>query len=269
MANALTHRDYGRVGAVRVKLDNDALEVGDPGGLVEGVTLENLRTVPPHPRNPALADAFKRIGLVERAGRGVDLIYRGILRYGRPRPDYSRTSSTSVVVRLSMAEADLDFLRLILEEEERRGGALPIDSLVVLAELRESRRLSSQEAAERLGMEQQDARRTLEGLTEGGLLEAHGAKKGRTYTLSGRLYRELGRKSEYVRQSGFAPIQQDEMVVRYVREHGRITRREAAELCRLDPRRAGKLLQRLDREGRLARKGAGRGAFYVCGTGKE
>jgi ATP-dependent DNA helicase RecG len=30
----------------------------------------------------ALANALKRIGLVERTGRGGDLIYRGMLRYG-------------------------------------------------------------------------------------------------------------------------------------------------------------------------------------------
>lgn len=269
VANALTHRDYARLGAVHIKLENEALEVSNPGGLVEGVTLQNLRTVSPHPRNPALADAFKRIGLVERAGRGVDLIYRGVLRYGRPRPDYSRTTSTSVVVRLSMAEADLDFLRLILEEEERRGGPLPIDSLVVLAELRESRRLSSQDAAERLGTDQQEVRRILERLTEAGLVDAHGAKRGRSYTLSSRLYREMGRKSEYVRQSGFDRIQQDEMVIKYAREHGRITRREAAELCRLGPRPAGKLLQRLVAQGRLVQHGTRRGAYYTVAEGEE
>lgn len=49
LANALTHRDYSRLGAVHVKLENDALVVSNPGGLMEGVTLENMLTVPPHP----------------------------------------------------------------------------------------------------------------------------------------------------------------------------------------------------------------------------
>ncbi|MFB6261256.1 MAG: DNA glycosylase AlkZ-like family protein, partial [Thiohalorhabdaceae bacterium] len=203
------------------------------------------------------------IGLVERSGRGVDLIYRGLLRYGRAQPDYSRTTRSSVVVRLSMAAADLDFLRLILEEEERRGGPLPVESLMVLSALREARRLSSQDLAEALDMEQAQARQVLEPMVEAGLVEAHGAKRNRTYTLSGRLYRELGQKAEYVRQSGFDRVQQDEMVLKYVREHGRITRREAADLCRLGPRQAGKLLQRLVGEGRLAQHGTRRGAFYT------
>lgn len=265
LANALTHRDYARLGAVHVRLDNEALQISNPGGFVEGVTLDNLLTIPPNPRNPALADAFKRLGLVERAGRGVDVIYRGLLSYGRPRPDYGTTTRTSVVVRLSMAAADAAFRRLILEEEDRRGGPLPIHSLVVLAELRQSRRMSSRDLADRLGIDQAEARRNVEHLMEAGLVDAHGAKRGRTYTLSGRLYRELGQKSEYIRQARYEPIQQDEMVMRYAREHGRITRREAAELCHLEPRRAGKLLQRLAREGRLAQHGSRRAAYYTLG----
>ena len=44
----------------------DLLVVSNPGGFVEGVTLDNLLVVEPRPRNPQLADAFKRIGLAER-----------------------------------------------------------------------------------------------------------------------------------------------------------------------------------------------------------
>ena len=89
--NALVHRDYARLGPVRVCWERDQLIISNPGGFVEGVTLANLLTTEPKPRNPKLADAFKRIGLVERTGRGVDLIYSGMLRFGRPAPDYSES----------------------------------------------------------------------------------------------------------------------------------------------------------------------------------
>ncbi len=108
-ANALVHRDYHRLGAVHVRLDDYGLTVSNPGGFVEGVTLQNLLVTEPRPRNQALADAMKRIGVVERSGRGVDKIYRGLLRFGRPVPDYSRTDSHSVVVSLATGAADLLF----------------------------------------------------------------------------------------------------------------------------------------------------------------
>ena len=88
VANALIHRDYHRMGAVYVRLNDEGLTISNPGGLVEGVTLANLLSTEPRPRNRALADAMKRIGIVERSGRGVDTIYRGMLRFGRPEPDY-------------------------------------------------------------------------------------------------------------------------------------------------------------------------------------
>ena len=93
IANAITHRDYALRGAVHVRLSGESLTISNPGGFVEGVTLNNLLVTEPRPRNPALADALKRIGLVERTGRGVDLIYRGLLRYGRHVPDFSLRGS--------------------------------------------------------------------------------------------------------------------------------------------------------------------------------
>ncbi|MBN8749577.1 Uncharacterised protein [Xylophilus ampelinus] len=135
VANALVHRDYHRLGAVHVRLDDDGLTISNPGGLVDGVTVANLLVTEPRPRNPALADAMKRIGLVERSGRGVDAIYRGMLRFGRPEPDYRCTDSNSVVLRLSTAHADEAFLRMVVEEEGRRKTPLPIDTLIALAAL--------------------------------------------------------------------------------------------------------------------------------------
>lgn len=35
--------------------------ISNPGGFVEGVTINNLLTAEPHGRNPALADVMKRI----------------------------------------------------------------------------------------------------------------------------------------------------------------------------------------------------------------
>ncbi|WP_200919875.1 ATP-binding protein [Duganella sp. Leaf126] len=111
------------------------------------MTLSNLLTTVPRPRNRTLADAMKRIGVVERSGRGVDKIYRGLLRFGRPEPDYRRTDATSVILRLATTDADEAFLKRVVEEEGRRGSALPIDSLIPLAALRDLKRLTTEELA--------------------------------------------------------------------------------------------------------------------------
>lgn len=111
--NALVHRDYARLGAVHVRIDDDGLTISNPGGFVEGVTLQNILVTEPRPRNPLLADIAKRIGLAERTGRGIDRIFAGLLRYGRPAPDYSRTSGDSVVLRMTSVETDVTFMELV------------------------------------------------------------------------------------------------------------------------------------------------------------
>lgn len=265
VANALIHRDYHRMGAVHLRLEDDALVISNPGGLVEGVTLANLLVTEPRPRNHSLADAMKRIGVVERSGRGVDTIFRGMLKFGRSSPDYSRTDAHSVVVRLPTEAADLDFRRLVVEEERRRTSELPIDSLIALAAIRELKRVTADELAARIQRDAASAKRTLEALTEAGLVEAHGSTRGRSYTLSASLYQAAGDKAGYTRQAGFSALQNEQMVLSYVRQHGQIRRAEAMELCRLSEDQAKKLLARLRDEERLEQHGTRRGAFYTVG----
>lgn len=52
------------------------------------------------------------------------------------------------------------------------------------------------------------------------------------------------------------------MVLQYVERHGRITRREAAELCRIGPYQASRLLDRLVKDERLCRYGVLKGTWY-------
>ncbi len=265
LANALTHRDYSRLGAVHVRLENEALVISNPGGFVEGVTLDNLLTTEPRPRNPALADAFKRTGLVERTGRGVELIYRGLLRYGRPGPDYVRTDAHSVVLRVLLGDADLDFLRLVLAEEQQQGQPLPIDSLIVLSALRQHRRLNREELASLIQRDQAAANQTLEVLREHGLVQSHGRTKGATFTLAPNVYARFDQQVEYTRQAGFSRLQQEQMVRSYVLQHATVTRSDVMELCRISDRQATRLLKRMTDEEMLASQGELRWRKYAPG----
>ena len=263
VANALVHRDYHKPGAVHVRLENDALVVSNPGGLVEGVTLANILTTEPRPRNPVLADAMKRIGIVERSGRGVDTIYRGMLRFGRTLPDYSRTDAHSVVLRLPTGVADLDFLKLIVDEENRQNGKMPVDSLIALSVLRELKRLTVEELAGKIQRDAASAKRTLEALIERGLVEAHGAARGRSYTLSASLYRNAGDKAAYTRQAAFSALQNEQMILGYARQHGQIKRADVVDLCHLSEDQASRLLNKLYKNKTLEKHGQMRWTFYT------
>lgn len=264
--NALVHRDYARLGAVHVRLDDDGLTITSPGGFVEGVTLQNLLVVPPRSRNPLLADIVKRIGLAERTGRGIDRIYEGMLRYGRPAPDYAMSDASIVVLQLSRADADTAFLEMILSYEQRTGAPMPIDSLIVLSRFRQERRLTITDLIQSTQKSEPATRATLEKLVEAGLVEAQGTGRGRSYILSAKVYKKSGQKAAYVRQKGFDPIQQEQMVLTYIDKHGSIKRSDVMELCRLTGPQAYHLLHRLQKQGKIVKLGERRHAFYTRGS---
>lgn len=260
--NALVHRDFSRLGAVHVRISNDGLSISNPGGFVEGVTLNNLLVAEPRSRNPMLADVIKRIGLAERTGRGIDRIYEGMLRYGRPAPDYSLSSEHTVLVHMVDTAADLDFLQMVVEQEDKLGG-MPIDSLIILSRLREERRLTTVELTPSVQKPEANVRATLEKLVETGFLEPHGSGRGRAYTLSAALYRKAGQKSEYIRQVGFAPIQQEQMVLSYIDKHGSIKRSDTMDLCHLSGSQAYRLLKKLTDKGLLKKIGEKKHTTYT------
>lgn len=262
-ANAITHRDYHLLGAIHIRLQGDEMTISNPGGFVEGVNLTNLLTTEPRPRNPALADALKRIGLVERTGRGVDLIYRGLLRFGRPVPDYQSSNATSVVLRLSLVNADTNFLTLILEEENKRSGKLPIDSLIILEKLREGRRLDLTQITSAVQKDSTQVKKSVENLVEAGLLQAHGSTRGRSYMLSLQLYQLHGKKAEYTRQIGFDRLQSEQMVKNYIAQHGKITRQDVMTLCNMTDNQAYRLLSKLSKDNFIIKHGDRKSSFYT------
>ncbi|MBK7251601.1 MAG: winged helix-turn-helix transcriptional regulator [Gammaproteobacteria bacterium] len=264
-ANALIHRDYQRLGAVHFQWHSDRIEISSPGGFPEGVRLDNLLVTAPRPRNPLLADAFKRAGIVERTARGIDTIFFEQLRNGRPAPSYARSDSTGVTVVIAGGEANLEFVRLLVKESQS-GRVLGLDELLVLNALWQERSLATEDAARLIQKPEAEARATLHHVVEAGLVEDRGQKKGRTWHLSAAAYRAMGEKAAYVRQRGIEPLQQEQMVLQYVEKHGRITRRDTAELCRLSPSQAYRLLGRLEKQGFIRKEGErGRGVGYRRG----
>jgi ATP-dependent DNA helicase RecG len=242
--NALLHRDYSRLEGIYIQWHPDHVLIASPGPFPSGVTTQNILVHEPKPRNPRLAESFRRIGLVEQTGRGVDRIYLGQLRYGRPVPDYSRSDSEGVRVVLPGGKPSLEFAALVYEEN-RVGRVLTLDELMVLNALFYERQTDSTAVGALIQKGATAARAVLERLVERGLLEARGDRRGRAYMLSAALYRRLHQEVEYVRARGFEPLQREQMVLNYARNHGGITRSEVADLCQLTPRQAGRVLSQM------------------------
>jgi ATP-dependent DNA helicase RecG len=163
---------------------------------------------------------------------------------------------------MAHADADIAFLEMLLSYEERTGAAMPIDSLIVLSRLRQERRLTTADLVQSTQKSEAATRATLEKLVEAGLVQAQGTGRGRTYMLSAKVYRKSGQKADYIRQAGFEPIQQEQMVLTYIEKHGCIKRADVMELCKVTKDQAYKLLNRLKKSGQITQIGSRKGAVY-------
>lgn len=262
--NALVHRDYFRLGSVliQLQLSNQSMVIASPGGFPEGVTSDNILTVAPTQRNRILAEAIKRIGLAERTGRGVDKIYRSMLRSGHEIPDYSDSNSTMVILRLNSAELDEAFIRMLVTEEKRLNDMLPVDTLIVLATLKKERRATIPELAKRVQKSESDTRNTVEALVELGMIEGVGNGKARYYMLSSKVYSISGKETSYTRQKGMTTIQEKNLIERHVSQFGTITRVQTVELCKCTDAHASYLLRKMIKDGILIAVGNGKNTRY-------
>jgi ATP-dependent DNA helicase RecG len=72
--NAFCHRDYRDPDYIQIAIYKDRVEIRSPGGLLEGLTIEELKKGNISRRNPLIAELLRRVHLVESWGRGVPLI---------------------------------------------------------------------------------------------------------------------------------------------------------------------------------------------------
>lgn len=252
LVNAFCHRDYTMIGEVRVLIDDEGLIISNPGGFIDGVNLKNLLTVEPHGRNPALADAMKRIGLAEKTGRGIDRIYEGSIIFGRPWPDYSESTSRTVKLFIQRAKADLPFAKLVADEQNRQGKPLSIYTLMILSLLKNERRCNIDRMIEITNLSENKVRSAVENMIEMGLVEASGNGKNRSYILGKKIYREINESIQYVRQTDIDSIRYPELVLKLARtQNGIITKQDICDLLKITPSQAYSLIKKLKKENKI------------------
>ena len=260
--NAFSHRDYSKMGRVRVAVTEEGLTIANPGGLIEGVTVQNLLTAEPHGRNQLLADALKRVGLAERTGRGIDRIYEGSLIYGRSLPDYSQTTTAAVSLFIPRSKPDVQLARMIAEEQNRIGHPLPINTLLVLNVLKGMPRSDVKQLSDALNRSETVIKSVLDRAIEAGLVEGFGAGRGRNYILSHKLYQDGQRTAGYVRQRDIDETRYRELVVSMARNSEYISRADVVKLLHVKEAKAYALLKSLAESGTLQPVNKGRYAKY-------
>ena len=87
IANAVAHRSYLEPGNIQVAIFDDRLEVTSPGMLLNNVSIKKMMEGYSKPRNPAIANAFAYMKIIEKWGTGIPRIFRECREYGLPDPE--------------------------------------------------------------------------------------------------------------------------------------------------------------------------------------
>ncbi len=262
IVNAFCHRDYSIMGRVRVAITDEGLTIANPGGFIEGVTIQNLLTAEPHGRNQLLADALKRVGLAEKTGRGIDRIYEGSLIYGRHLPDYSNSTPKTVSLFIPRSKPDVQLARIISDEQNRLGRPLPINTLFVLNTLKEIPRSDVKQIAEAANLSEVIVKTVLDKAVENGLVEPYGAGRGRNYMLAHKLYQDKAKAIGYVRQKDIDEARYPEMIINMAEKSDFIARADVVNLLHVNEDKAYSLLKTLTKQGVLTMVNKGRYAKY-------
>jgi ATP-dependent DNA helicase RecG len=263
LVNGLLHRSYEVGGTVDLEHSPERLTVRSPGGLVAGVTTDNILTHPSTPRHQLLAEAVSLLQLAERTGQGIDRAYREMLQVGKEPPAIEEEPGIAVRATLPGGIGNDAFVRFVRDLPEALSG--DVEVLIALSLLRgvetlDAVRLST--AIQRTTAEAQDVLGRLAGEPHG-LLEPTRRtlrKPYPSYRLRNEPLASLARAVTYRR---FSLDEIDTKVVEHVREYGFITNRTLQRMFDRDLYASRNMLTDLRERGILAKEGTARGGRGV------
>ena len=76
LLNAIVHRDYSFSGSIIINVNDSKMEFISLGGLLPGLSTEDIRIGVSQPRNKKLAEVFHRLRLIESYGTGIRRIFK-------------------------------------------------------------------------------------------------------------------------------------------------------------------------------------------------
>ena len=75
LLNSIIHRDYSYSGSIIINVNKQAIEFISLGGLLPGLSLEDIQLGISQPRNAKLAEIFHRLKFIESYGTGIRRIF--------------------------------------------------------------------------------------------------------------------------------------------------------------------------------------------------
>ena len=107
LLNAIIHRSYYYNSSIMVTLYDDKFEILSMGGLIDGITMQEIFKGVSSSRNPNLANIFYRFGYVESFGTGIGRIMDSYAEYDK-KPIFDATENTFSITLPNMNYQELN-----------------------------------------------------------------------------------------------------------------------------------------------------------------
>lgn len=174
LINAVCHRDYASTANVQIRIFDDRLEIWNPGGLPDGMTVADLwRQHESCPRNQLVANAFFLIKYVEQFGTGIQRIVDDCRTHRKPEPSFEVHGQTFRAIFKPAQAGDLTTSAAGLNERQRKA----------LLFMREKGDIQASQYRELVRIGQRQAVNDLNGLVARGLAVRTGGGRSVRYVL--------------------------------------------------------------------------------------
>lgn len=170
LLNALVHRDYSFSGSVIINVNDKEMEFISIGGLLPGLSPDDIRSGISQPRNKNLADIFHRLHLIESYGTGIRKIYN-LYANCSEQPRIEVTSNTFKIILPNMNRATAKESGTIATTQMKK----------ILDYIEENGQITDSEIQELLGLKKTRAFTLAKQMRDEGLIKAVGRGTEKRY----------------------------------------------------------------------------------------
>lgn len=170
LLNALVHRDYGFSGSIIINVNDDKMEFISIGGLLPGLTTDDIRLGISQPRNKKLAEVFHRLRLIESYGTGIRRIFK-------------LYESCSVQPQIEVAQSSFKIVLPNMNEvaEEAKESRITAQMRTILAYIDENGRITEDEIGKLLDIKRTRIFILTKEMRELGLIKTVGRGRNKSF----------------------------------------------------------------------------------------
>ena len=181
LLNAIIHRDYSYSGSIIINVNDFGIEFISIGGLLPGLSADDIRNGISQPRNRKLAEIFHRLRLIESYGTGIRKIYT-LYKNCAVQPRIEVTNNTFKLILPNM-NASGSITGHVPEKSEKAPVVITPQMKMVIDYLTEYGEMTDEDLQELLNIKKTRAYLLARRMSENGLIDIIGRGAAKKYKL--------------------------------------------------------------------------------------